>query len=231
MQLIDIINQLRNGELANTSLSEKLDYEEYPKIVSYVNLALTALHSRFNIKQSEVVIQEYSTINIYTFDSKYAVSNTGSAEPIKYIIDTIDTPFTNDLIRIETIEDSNGDILLLNDQTESTSIKLPSYNKIKVVAPIDEELLIITYKANHDKVLVSGLTTTDQEIYIPEVLLEPLLYHIASRFHSSLPNAAGISESEKYISKYENACIRIKLENLINEYNYSTDRMGDRGWV
>lgn len=67
MKLSFLLEQARNGELAVFSDKDKTD----DKIVGYINLALIALYSRFQLATEEAIVRLRPDIpkTIYTMDS------------------------------------------------------------------------------------------------------------------------------------------------------------------
>jgi len=236
MFLSDIFDQLTHGELSQISFSGQDDgfgitLGNYERIIPHVNLALTELHKRFPLKTGEVIIQQDASIGTYYLDYKYAQSNTGSTEPIKYLMDTVADPFVSNVLKIETIVDDAGDNIPLNDSTNEVSIFTPSYNSLIVPVPDPEVALTIGYRANHKAISLIGLEPDTEEVDIPSSHLEPLLLYIASRVHSAIPALEGANEGMSYYAKFIASCELIKTENIMNKATPANTRLCDNGWV
>ena len=80
-----------NGDIASN---------HYPKVINAINLAMIDLYTEFPVKVRGMTIQLYSHITEYYLDSDYAATNTESTEVYKYITDTANNPFTDDVIHI-----------------------------------------------------------------------------------------------------------------------------------
>ncbi len=71
MKLSEFFDLLEYGELANLPLSGNIDSpkgireQDYPVLISHLNLALTDLHTKFNLKEREVAVQQYEPIVYY----------------------------------------------------------------------------------------------------------------------------------------------------------------------
>lgn len=237
MKLYEVFEMLQYGELANVSISGNIDEEvgirteDYPLLISHINLALTDLHTKFNLKEKEVVIQQYEGLPYYELDSKYAQSNTGSIEPIKYISDSIYNPFIDDVLRINAAFDEGGCEVSINDENDCNSIFLNSYKRIQVPYPNPENALWITYRANHEKLSMSNPDIT-AEVNIPAYCVEALLSYVASRVHSQRTSQESQGLSVNLMAKYQMICEQIEEKNVLHNSPSNTNfKLGERGWV
>ena len=189
MKLSELFELLQYGELANLPVSGGIDdvkgirVQDYPVLISHINLALTDLHTKFNLKEREVAVQQYEAITQYQLDAKFAVTNTGSTEPVKYILDSESNPFTDDILRINSIFDEAGCELPINNENQTTSLFLNGYKTLQVPFPADDNTIFVMYRANHTK-LVSSIPDLDAEVEIPAFCVEAVLSYVASRVHS-----------------------------------------------
>lgn len=237
MKLSEVFEMLQYGELANVSVSGNIDEEvdirteDYPLLISHINLALTDLHTKFNLKEKEVVIQQYADIPYYELDSKYAVTNTESSEEIKYIVDNVYSPFIDDVLRINAAFDEKGCELPINDENQCNSIFLNSYKRIQVPYPNPENAIWLTYRANHEKLSMSN-PDLDADVNIPAYCVEALLSYVASRVHSqrTAQDAQGLSVN--LMAKYQMICDQIEEKNVLHNSPSNTNfKLGERGWV
>lgn len=234
MYLSDIFEQLTHGELAHITIGGNGDEvlpSDYKKIIPHINLGLTELHKRFNVKLNEVIIDLYEHIQIYYLDQKYAQSNNDSTEPVKYISDSQFQPFRNDLLQILTVYNENGEELFLNDASQPYSVYTPSFNAIQIPYNYEENSLGVIYRATPDKIVYTP--TIDPSTYwinLPNTLLEPLLYYIASRAFSVLNTDQNV-EGNNYMQKFEMSVQRIIDLGLMNKDTYINNRLELAGWV
>ena len=91
MTLQDIFDKLTFGELSQIGVSGNgtgISQEDYPKLISHVNLGLTDLYTKFPLREREVVIQQYDEISFYELDITHAQSNTmptsGRSNPFSF---------------------------------------------------------------------------------------------------------------------------------------------------
>lgn len=166
MTLQEIFDQLASGELTNLHLGGPDAYvggiigpSYYPRLVSHVNLALTALYSRFLLKENRLTIELIPGQYEYQLASKFALSqeptqmSCGALEldglpvPIdvdapyypQFIQDTVCYPFRNDVIKVEKVLTPDGDELPLNDATDDYSIMTPTLTKLRIPADIVDQ--------------------------------------------------------------------------------------------
>ncbi len=237
MKLSEFFDLLEYGELANLPLSGNIDSpkgireQDYPVLISHLNLALTDLHTKFNLKEREVAVQQYEPIVYYTLSSEYAETNTSSTQPYKYIADTPANPFTDDLIRVNAVFDEGGNELPMNDETEFSSVFLCSYNVLQIPFPVGTNAVFVMYRANHPKL---DIATPDlnAEIEVPAYCVEALLSYVASRVHSQRTSPEAQATAVNLMAKYEMLCEQMELRNVLSTTtNNSNLKLGSNRWV
>ena len=237
MKLSEFFELLEYGELANLSLSGGIDdekgirEEDYPTLVSHINLGLSDLHTKFNLKEREVVLQEYSSITHYELDSKYAVTNTSSTEPVKYILDSETSVFNDDVLRINSAFNEIGEELPINDEYQPNSIFLNGYRTIQIPYPVDTNTIFIMYRANHAKLDVQT-PDLNAEIELPAYCIEALLSYVASRVHSQRTSQEAQGAAVNLMAKYTLICDQIELRNMLHNSPDNTNfKLGVNQWV
>lgn len=239
MKLRAIFDQLSAGELSQISLGGDMLGEiaesNYPKITSHVNLALTELHKRFMIKEGTVLLALQTGLTTYVLDRKYAVSNTASTEPVKYISDA-SSPYLDDVFKIERVYDEDDLELALNVFEDTLSVLTPGYRV--VVVPTSEEFvsttLRVVYRANHRVLDVADWADPDvSEIDLPYTYLEALLLYVASRVMNPIGFAGGngFHEGNNYMAKFEKACALLEFQNYRVDQQGQNTRLEKNGWV
>jgi len=233
MLLSEIFEYLSYGELSQLALGSADDggiqSKDYPKVISYINLALIELYKRFSLREKQLIIQLDDSITDYKLHNDYAVSNTESAEPIKYIIDTAQVPFTNDVLQIERIKNADDEEFVLNDLDEDLSLYTPTYDIIQISYPEDETTMTVTYRAYPDKISLQGTSPSGTEVALPEQLLEALLAYVAHRAYGSMQTTEG-AQGTTYYSKFLAAVRTVKETGGILEINNSNHRLDSNGW-
>lgn len=201
--------------------------DDYPKIISHLNLALINLYTEFPLLEKELLLKQQANRTKYILSSKYAVSNPQATT--KYIIDSVEEPFTDDIIRINSIYNEYGLDIPLNDNVYCESIFTPSYNTIQVPNPQEGNLLAVMYRAKHPKIALNTEELTTP-ILLPECFWEAVAFYITSRIHAS--RASGQELSQLYLSRYYNRLADVRTRNVFGtNVNNTNTKLVSSGWV
>lgn len=241
MKLSTIFTQLTHGELSQIHFGGSevgvVSPNNYVQMYAHVDLALTALHSRFHLKEGRLVLQLQPGTLTYNLHSDYALSNSGSIQPVKYIIDSIGSPFKDDILKVERAIVSEYGEVPMNQDGDIYSVFTPSSSVVRVTqAMIDgifPEQLELVYRANH-RIISNGMVTADPdtiEIDLPYTHLEALLLFIASRVHNPIGVTNEFNAGNNYAAKYEAACRRLEASNLQIDQGSQYSRLSNKGWV
>ena len=130
MNIEDLFRNLSYGELSNLALSVEgsgtIVESARPKIVTYANDALTRLHTRFPLRTKDVLIEMYAHITNYHLLPRFARSTSPQVEKYPYILDLPLEPFVDEVIQIESVFDTYGCNLPLNDGGNCHSVFTPA---------------------------------------------------------------------------------------------------------
>ena len=243
MKLQDIFDQLSGGEFSQLSISGQdagvINANNYAKVLGHVNLGLTALYRRFTLEEGRLVLQMQEGQTKYKLMSPYAVNAVGSLEAVRYIIDTVDDPFQDDIIKIERVLDELGEELGLNDASDPLSVFTPSALTLQLPTDpaedkhLEVQALTVVYRANHPKLVVGGgaFTPATVEVQLPDTHMEPLLYYIASRVHNPIGMSNEFHAGNSYYAKYEAACQELEGKGLQVNHASVSGRLTRNGWV
>ena len=222
-----VLGEAKPLYLANTGV---VPVEDYPKILRHLNTGLTKLHTRFPLKERAVHINQREDTTLYTLSSNHAVTNTESTD-VKYIVDTSEEPFTDDILRIDSAYDEEGCEVTLNDSNACLSWYTPSFNQLQIINPVTDNRAILVYRANHKYIPIDTLDLTTQ-VSIPVVLEEALIYYIASKLFGSSLQENQVAEGLRLLQLYEAECQDIESRNMVQDTNVSTDTTFDMdGWA
>ena len=223
MKLREIFEHLAYSELSQLNVGDTslglINESNYDKVLSAVNLGLTALHTRFCLKKKEVPVE--------LFYGTYS-----------YVVPR------DDLLKVEIIYTDKGYELPLNDESQYYNISTPNLKTIvvskdivnKVVGVPEEyssDYLSVVYRANH-KIMPYGFNGYDAdkvEIDLPYAYMEPLLYFIGSRFHNPMGLVNDFNAGNNYAAKYERACQEIEKSNIRVDQGKQNTRLAMGGWV
>lgn len=223
MKLSEVFTQLAYGELSQlfigTNNEGELTEESYPILLAHVNLGLTAIYKRFNLKEGRLVFPLSQSGNVY----KLGVS---------------------DLNKIERVYTAEGTELPLNNANSPLSCYTPQLNILRVPKQIvnkDRDLpekyrtdgLEVVYRANHLKLTdTNGIIDPDKILLeLPDTYLEALLYFVASRMHNPIGMVNEFNAGNNWAAKYEIECQRLELLNLEVDESNENNRLNKNGWV
>lgn len=237
MYVQDVFEQLAFGELYNVSLGgtpcKGVPVADYPMLITHINLGMIELYKRFPIKINQLIIDLYPEIIKYRLDKKYALNNTDSTEPVKFIRDSAEFPYNNDLLKIERIFNEDGQELFMNVTNAYWAVQTPEYNVVQCNYPDEENSLLVEYRAKPDNITIpaTGLNPEIIEILLPEVLIEALVNYVSARIYASLNPDGTIGEGKNYYMQFERSCKEILHQGLIN-YDYAMNyRLEAAGWL
>ena len=249
MTLQDIFNALSSGELCQLSIGGKeagvIDSQNRNKILPHINLGLTALFKRFRLKQGELLLQLKPNKLRYVLHSEFATSSMGGSSDGLYILDTT-KPFTDDLLKIESVLTDLGYPLPLNDEMQAYSVSTPQLNTLvvpKLIVDKGNDLpdvlktasLKVVYRANHTKITYDPAFdysyVDGDQLELPDAYLEALLYFVASRVNNPIGMTNEFHAGNSYMMKYEQECQRLETENLQVDNTPTNSRLVRNGWV
>lgn len=239
MNLGDLFTTLAEGELRSLGIvldGGDIDPDRRRSLINYTNKALTRLYTRFKHEVDFVDLTLSENIQRYWIDPLHAVSDTDGANVRpRYIQDTVDDPFTGDLIRILGVRDYDDNEatinLLINERsTETDSVKMLSYNKLFFRKPEDLRLLTIEYQKKHAEIPKDG--SEDTPIILFPTLEEALVMHIAGRFYSGIGGEENLGRATMYFREYERICQIAEAEDMLQDSSSDvTSKLHDRGFI
>ncbi|MCD1628474.1 hypothetical protein [Marinobacter shengliensis] len=242
MVLQDIFDQLTHGELSQVFVGnaegEGIREEDKLRMISHIQLGLTALHKRFLLKERQLTVELVPNKSVYVLKQAFAQSNDESEEPIKYIHDA-EFPFKDDLLKVERVVTDKGTALSINDYFDEDTVRTASYNTLVLPSfdawepSLKPTKLVITYRADHHKInkIVGQFISFKEEIDLPVTHLEALLYFVASRVMNPVGIAGEFHEGNNYAQKYEQACMELEQHGHQLNSQSSNSRFDYNGWV
>lgn len=236
MLLSEIFDQLEHGEFSKISVGgnvcgKGITSEQYPALVSHLNMALTELHKRFPLVVKSTTIQQYSTIGTYYLDSEYAISNADSSAPIKYLIDSDTDKFIDSVFKIESVHDEEGCTIPLDDETDDKSVFSPRYNAIQVPFPESTKAMHVQYRSNHKMISFIDLKPAQTVIDISHSMLNSLLLFMGHRAYVGMASVDGVSQSQAFLGKFEASIAKSTELAVVREDTLINTRLDDNGWV
>lgn len=248
MKLSDVFTYLATGELAQVFLSETggrdtIDSANQLPMAQSVQLGLTALYKRFNLKNRDITVQFIPGRTSYTLTKKHLVSST-TLDVAKYIEDDPENKFKDDILKIERLITLDGLEYPLNDRSNRYSATTPTPNTLLIPELVVNkgvdlpdaykvDKLKVVYRANHPVIIPSnGLVQADKvEIELPSTHLQALLYYVASRKTNPVGMVNEFNAGNTWYQKYEMECKQLEREGMGEEVDLNTIRFQRGGWV
>lgn len=236
MTLLDILKDLTYGELSGLAIGNLLpgedenqpDPHEYEQVVSHINLALKEIYKRFFLRSVEIDVQQYDQIVTYKLHSDFAVTNVASTEPIKYILDTAEEPFQDDILKIEEIYDEEGNKYAVNDVSDEDSLYTPTFRSIQVPNPSSTRIMSVQYRACHPKITATIDTDPETiEVELPNSLHIALLQYVGYRANIR----TNIEKSADFWQQFTASCDAVDRYGLEVQGEPGDWRFDDHGWV
>lgn len=235
MLVSDLFRRLSLGELSNLSIGNDgagtIKDAAKPKLILHANDSLRALYSRFVLKEKALFIETRIGQTIYELDAANTVSAVaagGTGDP--YIIDTVLTPFLDDVVKVMSAYSSDNVPLVINQSNNPLSIYTPSPDSVQIPSDIgDGKTVALTYQAYHSDLVDDDET---QVIILPQVLEPALTSHIAFQIYDNMNTGESQANADRFIGRYENICARVEHSDLMNAglSDFAT-KFQKNGWV
>ncbi len=242
MNLQDIFDELTYGELSQlagggrydtaTSVPE-ISEDNRPQIIRHINTSLTAIYTRFRLREKSVSVQLTPGKSTYVLDRRFAINNTASNVVLKYLVDSEDDTFDDTLLKVEQVSALRTElglpehpvqpyqVLALNEPNNPFSVRTPSLKTLLVpdsygVTFTNPTTLKVDYRAQHPKIdLTVGISAPSIiDIELPATHLQALLFHVASRIMNPTGMVEEFHSGNSYYAKYEGECARLEMENI-----------------
>lgn len=233
LKLKDFFQNIALGELSGSPYvdvdSYEIDIKHLPKVIHSLNQGLEYFYSNFPLKTNQVIIERKSELSLYFLDSMYAYSNPDNK--IKFIVDTPEKPFEDDVLQITEVRTSSGSTLLLNDDLSYTSVHTPEYNCIRVPDAVMDKHLIVIYQANHRKVPLTEPRNSNFLINIPSSYQTALQTYVACLMYQNM-GGKNIEISNALFAKFKTLTEELKLQGIGTVTQAETNiKPMLRGWV
>ena len=232
MTLSDVFDQLAYGEFSKIFLGESgaIPQASWNRIIAHINLGLTELYKRFDLKQVELPVEVLAG----TLD--YDLKEGGDFIEILHVFnsDNVEIPLNN---RVTAINKEWGAAQAVVDRVH---INVPSV--LSVNPQMLPQVLTVVYKAGHVPIPkiadadLDGFDLTGVQIDLPVTYLEALLYFVASRIFNpmDLSNVVGrqpFHSGNNYYSKYEAACAQLMTKGLDISESLETGLFQRKGFI
>ena len=238
--LDELLRDLSYGEFSLLNIGNFLpdehesdpDPKSYAQLSSWFNIALGNIYSEFLLASEELYITQIEEATTYTLSYEYAVSNTGSTKDPKYITDTVGNPFKDNILKIESVYDEEGNPVALNNALDVESCYTPTYRTLQVPWPNEFGLLTVQYRAGPAKIAyVSGMDPSTIDVAVPHSLREALLWYVASRGFAAMSDGQGGGQAAEYYQKYRSRVLDVRTQGLYIQTEADNNFFDTNGWV
>lgn len=248
MKLIEVFTYLATGELSQLFLAETggrdvVDGDKQRPLAQSIQLGLTALYKRFNLKNKEITIQLLPGRSTFPLRSQHLVSSTSVDTP-KFIEDSPEYPFRDDVMRITRVFTAEGHELPIGDRTSKLSITLPvpdtliiphalAFKDTSLPEQFKVDKLKVEYQANHPSILprIGPINADKIEIELPPSHLQALLYFVASRQTNPTGMINEFHTGNSWYQKFELECRQLENEGLGLNLDLNRTTFQRKGWV
>ena len=172
------------------------------------------------------------------------MSSRRSRQPVRFILDSLEVPFLDDIHKIERVLTAQGKELGLNDIANPFACMTPSMSTLTVpsliVTPTSDtpdwlktDKLNVVYRANHPIITISlGLFDPNKvDIELPYSHLEALLYFVASRVNNPIGMNNEFHAGNNYAQKYELACQELERVNMRIDVGQTNHKLYQKGFA
>jgi hypothetical protein len=224
MNFAEVARQLSYGELSQLAIGKKIQeaptLDNLTLLTDSVNLGLTAIYKRFNLKEGT------ATVPLVVGTQSYTLTDPAILKVEKVLTD-LDFP------------------LPLNDEGNIYSCETPSVRVLKlpkVVADQGRDLpdayktsnLKVEYRANHPKLVINTMLAaglSNVELELPDPYFQALLFFVASRFHNPVGMENEFHAGNSYYAKFEAECKMLEGNNLEIDDTPTNNRLQRAGFV
>lgn len=239
MKLIEYLQKLANEELSNLAVSDSpcgIRTNKIPMVVGYINEALLRLHTRFILKTHSVELVCSENRTRYHISSRHSWLKATPEDFFqgymsdKYIQENPENAYTDDLIKIIEVYDSDGFVVPVNNHSEPMSVFTPQYDILEVPYPEDGLAFSVVYQAKHETLDYNR--DPMQEINLPESLIGALGAYIGYLSYSNINTQEAIASAQMHLQKYEQILQGIVDNDIVSSsYSQSNSKFDVRGWL
>jgi len=232
MNLNDIFDQLVYGELSKSYMGEdgEVAPRDYNRLITHINLGLTELHKRFDLKRKS----QYVTVMGGVYE--YPINQSRDIIEVMQVINAegVDIPINSTHV-VSSVEEAEY-------YAEKESVFLPNSDLLVVNKGMKPQVLTVSYRANHPTIAKVNQVDSSRfdpktiDIDLPFTYLDALLYFIGSRMFnaegaSTAANRSPFHTGNNYASKFEAACNLLVREGLDMGESIHKDKFSMRGFV
>lgn len=205
------------GDLAmGGSSSGTIPTDKVPAFIDWAQDALTELHTKFPLSVKTLTLRTLDGRFEYPLLTKHA--QTSAEEPMadKFIMDSMSSPYTGDILKLEHVLDEQMNELGLNDRRDPTSWFATGPTTLAMDYPVSNVYYFVQYRANHAVLDPSVLTLGTQRIAIPVTLEEALVAKIGYFAFTSQTGEDAAIKAQVLMGRYNEIISEMEAQNVLN---------------
>jgi hypothetical protein len=235
MELPELFSKLAYGELANHHMASAGDGTlaviKQPQVVHFCNEALLRLYTKYILKEKDCILQLNEDISLYHLKPEYSLVGYNpllASNP--YILDNVDAPFLDDVLKVLGAYSSLHGKRPLNDSSSCWSVNTPTNKQVQVTGVCTDEQLAITYQASHPKIV--NTEEGNKSIELPETLWGALTAYIAFGVYFNMNTPESHAIAQGHLAMFNNICNDVMEADALNlSISDTSVRFDSRGWV
>lgn len=184
-----VIDLAKNTELRQLGVKDNVE-----AVLGFVNLGMLELYKRFPLKTDEAIVTLRDGKTTYLLDGTDVDVSISSVE---------------NFLLVSECYDEQGELVLINDESDPLGIMTPSYNTIEVPNVAEGEKLSLIYRC-----APNFATAVTNNLILPPQLLEALLHYIGYRGNATISSDTKAENNAHYI-RFEQSCNRVIEQGLI----------------
>lgn len=226
----DVFRDLSYGNLSNLAIGGEgkgaIPETHQERILALVNQGVTKLSGRFVVREESLLLRATKDQLEYDLIPERADSNLDAGS--KYIIDTAQDPFDEEIMNVLIVIDENGDELVIDNREVSGSVMVKGTH-LKFSEVDEDEVFEIIYQPK-PKLLES--VEASQPIILPEALYEALEAYVGYRVMAPMNGVEHKVRSDDLKMTFEMICNDALDKGLVRlSVTGSNAKLGYRGFV
>lgn len=222
MKLHEILTDLSYNELSNHSMSEDgtgtIREQQIPKVVSSITSVMRRLHTNFVMSRKQLTIILLPEKTRYELKPEYAFSQNIVPVPgiVPYIVDSLDDPFTGDVLQLLEFRDRYNRPLSLNDPDGRYGIRSSRPDVFWFSEDRFRGELKVTYKAKYMPPVLD-FCNLEEEVEIPDYLYGALRSGIAAEIYGAMSGQEHLVLAQKHKSDFDTWCNEVVKSDVISQ--------------
>lgn len=223
------------GALSNLSMAQLGDgtirEQDQPKVILAINNTMNRLHTRFDLSLGELRLRKIQGLREYRLRPEHADS-TADAAP-KFIIDTAEDPFLDDVAAIREVINSDGSPLWATSTRNTRDLRIED-NRTIILAHsrvVTGNEWGVTYRRKFAPLeLRAG--QDDFDLGLPVELLPALYAGVASQIFSNMTGQEHLAKAQEQTMLFETLVGEVTLADPLRMTpDEECSKFHARGWV